>query len=302
MLTIPPFMIRPLLFCFLALSLLVRPARGIDQELRRSLEHVYSEWRSAIASHDYATWQHATASFRQVMTRNMIVSQMQPFPGALFDIPLHPPDTGLLHLVKTETNGPTAYLIYFGKVDLGISDPSEVPENLMVLSYIKEGAAWKFDTTRLVNLANAPDVRTQLKNTGTSPFLNEPDLSPSGVLPAIPALCRAPDHIALLQIVSVGYETTAKVNQFDLPTVTDNGEQHLIIGGLNDGDNPLKLSIKTLELPKDVKHQLSVKALILTGYESRPSIKVFEWEPSGYSVPAEVDLQIPVNRLTMKGI
>ena len=287
---------------FLALSLaLVCSLKAEDGELRRELERVYSAWRSSMESRDLAGWQRSTAAYRQAVTRNIIVSQKQPFPGALFALPMHPPSTSSLRLVKTEVVGPTAHLVYFGKVDLGITDSGEVPENLLVLKYIKEAGNWKFDATRIINLAGAAEIRAQLKNSGNSPALNDPDLIPSGAIPATPAPCRAPDHIALLQISSLGYSTGAKVNNFDIATVTDTAEQHLIIGGLNNGENPLKLTIKPTEVAEGVKRELQINALVLTGEEGRPTIRVFTWKPTGETAAGAVDLIIHVNRLTLKG-
>ena len=287
---------------FIALCLtLATTLQAEDGDVRRELEKVYSTWRTALASHDTASWLRSTASYRQAVTRNMIVSQKQPFPDALFALPLHPPDTAALHLVKTEVIGATAHLIYFGKVDLGIAESGEIPENLLVLKYIKDGGTWKFDTTQIINLAGSPDIRSQIKNAGTSAALNDPGLSPSGIVPATPPMCRAPDKIAVLQTSSQGYSTNVKINNYDIATVTDNAEQHLIIGGLNNGENPLKLTIKPTEIAEGVKREIDINALIITGEESKPTIRVFTWKPSGDTAPTEADLIIHVNRLTLKG-
>ena len=169
----------------------------------------------------------------------MIVSQKQPFPQALFDFPLRAPEPGTLRFMKSEANGPTAHAVYFGKVDVGIPDAGEIPENLLLLKFINESGRWKFDTLRLVNLAGAPDVRASLKNGGSSGMLNSPEFVPSGIVPPPRSSCQAPDHVAALQVASLGYATVPRVNGFALPVVADAAEQHIIIGGLKArGEHP----------------------------------------------------------------
>jgi len=287
----------------LALCLLFPLAlRGEDAELNHELERVYSRWCAALSSHDAEGWHETTASYRQVLTRNLIVSQKQPFPDALFAIPLRPPDTGLLRHVKTHTKGPTANMIFFGKVDLGLSDDTEIPDNLLLLRFVHEATGWRFDTTRLINLNGLPRVRAQLKASGDSPYLDDEDLLPSGVAPPTPKLCRAPEHVAMLNVISIGYSTTASVNGYTFAPVKDNVDRQLIIGGLNTGANPLNLEIHPTEIPKDVKRKLQISAFVMTGYESRPAIRVYTWEaPASGELPTQVSLDVNVNQRSMKG-
>jgi len=285
-------------FAVLALSAL--PSVADDQTLRRELDRNYSAWRDAMMTRNVNGWKDATASSRQMTTRNLIVSQQQPFPAALFNLPMRPPEINTLRFVKVQSAGDTATLLYFGKVDLGISDPSEIPENILMLTFIKEGAAWKFDTTRLINLSPAPEVRAALKNGGTSPMLNEPVFAPSGVVPSTPKACPTPDRVGVLQVASFGYATHAKVNDFSVATVQNNAEEHIIIGGLRNGPNPLNLQVKTLPIPDDASRTLEVNAIVLTGIQDKPTIAVFNWKPESTTVPESVDLTIFVNRTTLK--
>jgi len=289
-----------LLTALTALALSVLPARADDQTLRRELDRAYSTWRDAIVTRSVAGWQSATATPRQMSTRNLIVSQQQPFPAALFALPMRPPETSTLRFVKVQSAGDTANLIYFGKVDIGIADPSEIPENVLLLKFIKEGGAWKFDTTRLINLAPAPEVRAALKNGGDSAFFSEPEFAPSGVVPPVAKACPAPDRIGVLQVASFGYETQAVVNDFAVGKVENNAEEHIIIGGLRDGANPLTLQVKTLPIPKDATRTLEISALILTGFQEKPTVTVFRWKPEGSTVPETVKLTIFVNKITLR--
>ena len=278
--------------------------RANDAELNRELERVYSRWCAAMSSHDAEGWHATTASYRQVLTRNLIVSQKQPFPDALFAIPLRPPDTGLLRRVKTHTKGPTANMLFFGRVDLGLGEENEIPENLLLLRFVREGSAWKFDTTRLINLSGLPKVRAELKSTGDSPYLDDEELLPSGVVPPTGQLCRIPEHVAMLSVISVGYSTTASLNGFAFAPVHNNMDRQLVIGGLNTGANALNLDIHKIELPKDkeAKRILQINAYVMTGYESRPSIRVYTWEaPATGELPSQVSLDVNVNQRSMKG-
>lgn len=269
--------------------------------MRHDLERAFSGWRTAIATRNLANWKENTASFRQVEIRNMIVSQKQPFPQALFDFPLHAPEPGTLRFLKAEAKGPTAVALYFGRIEVGIPDAGEIPENLLLLKFVNESGRWKFDTMRLVNLASAPEVRTSLKSGGSLGDLNSPEFEPSGVVPPTPKLCQAPDHVAALQIASLGYATLPKVNGFALTPVADAAEQQIIVGGLKAGENTLTLEIKPTPVAEGSARHLEVNAVVLTGVESKPSIRVFTWRPPTSSAPPFTEQKIIVNKITLRG-
>jgi hypothetical protein len=284
----------PLLACALA-------AFAEDASLRQNLEHTFSDWRAAIATHNLPAWQQNTATYRQVLTRNLIVSQKQPYPQALFDFPLRAPETGTLRFVKAEANGVAANLIYFGKVDLGIPD-ADVPENLLVLKFVSESGKWKFDTMRLINLQSAPEVRASLKNGGSTGFLNGGEFMPDAILPPTPKLCPAPEYVAALQVTSLGYTTTATVNGFTLPAVSDSAEQHVIIGGLRQGENSLTIEVKQTPVAEGSARHFEVNAIVKTGVEKKPAIRVFNWKPPGETSPsAYTEHKIYVNKITLQG-
>lgn len=276
-------------------------ARGDDEGLRRELERSFSGWRTAIATRNLAAWKEHTASFRQVETRNMIVSQRQPFPQALFDFPLRAPEPGMLRHMKSEARGLTASSVYFGKVDVGIPDAGEIPENLLLLKFINESGRWKFDTLRLINLASAPDVRAALKNGGSPGILGSPEFAPTGMVPPTPKPCQAPDHVAALQVASLGYATLPRVNGFALPVVADAAEQHIIIGGLNTGENTLSLEVKPTPVAEGSARHLTVDAVVLTGNEAKPMTRVFRWKPPGETAPEFTEQKIIVNKITLRG-
>lgn len=287
--------------CLTAILFFSPQLRSADEtNLRRELDRAYSSWREAIISHNISAWQQTTATYRQLLTRNLIVSQKQPFPDAMFALPIRPPETNTLRFIKSAVKNDTAHLVYFGKVDVGLVDSSEIPECILILKLVKESTGWKFDTTRIVNLTNAPEVLAALQTGGSSPFLNEPVFNPSGVIPATAKPCPQPDRVGVLRVVSFGYETQASVNGFEVASVQDNAEEHIIIGGLKNGENPLTLTIKQTPIPDGDNRVLIVDALVLTGSEKKPTYHVFSWKPESHPAPDAVNLIIHVSRLTMR--
>lgn len=271
-----------------------------DAALKASLERIYHEWRNAVINRNMDAWRRSTALYRQVVTRNLIISGGQTYPDSIFEIPIQPPDITRLRLLECEARGPTAHLVYFGKVDLGL-DTEEIPDNVIVLKFFNEKGEWKFDSNKLMNLAGAPEVRAALKN-GEADFLGEPAFTPSGIVPATPAECRKPQYIAALQIRSYGYETRASMAGFNYPAVADSAEQQIIIGGLNWGKNDLSLQIKPLPVPPDAERLLEVNAVIINGTKQKPQVRVFTWETKSDKPPAEITLPVWVSSATLRGV
>lgn len=290
-----PFLLIPV---FLLIGM-IPGAKGADPALRSELDRVYHDWRSALINKNMDAWKRSTSLFRQVVTRNLIVSGGQPYPDSIFEIPIQPPEITKLRMLECEANGNTAHLVYFGKIDLGL-DAEKIPDNLLILKFFREGQSWKFDTTRFINLEEVPDIRAGLQN-GSADFLNEPAFTPSGIVPPVPAECRKPPYMAALQMQSYGYETKAQINGFDYPPVTDNSEQQLIIGGLAWGKNDLKLSIKAIPIPEGEERILEVNAVVITHAKDRPQIRIFSWETTSATPPAEIDLPVWVSGGTLKG-
>jgi hypothetical protein len=267
------------------------------------LSKVYREWRAALLANSYTAWQKHTSQHRQALTRNLIVSQGQNYPEALFSIPLTPPDTAGLRLLELEANGPTAHLVYFGRVDMGLDVPTDqIPENMLVLKFFQEKTGWKFDSTRLINLADAPETRAAVKE-GDMEFLKHPPFNPPGVLPETPKPCRIPQRVAALRIHAVGFQVSSKFCGYDYQPVENNAEQQLLMGGLEWGNSTLKLQIKEVPLPApDADKILNVEVVVLTGQEKKPVIRVFHWEPSTLPPPAAVDLTVVLDNGTLKGL
>lgn len=243
--------------------------------LRAELERVYQTWRGAMMTGNVGMWQKSTSRYRQVHTHNMIVSQRQPYPDAIFSVPIMPPDIMKLKMLEVEAVGDTAHLLYFGRIDLGVSE-GEVPENLLMLRYIKDPDGWRFDTSRMVNLEGVPDVRASLKEGAKPNFLDDPEFNPPGVAPPVPKVCKKPENMAAFQIEAIGYEVTVKVNDFVYPPVRDVGINQLVIGGLDMGQNSLEMAIKATEVPPGEDRRLELNMMVVTDPKAQP-ISIYRW-------------------------
>ncbi len=292
-----------LLFCFAACLVMPLPLRAADNDaLRASLDKVYKDWRNALTTRSLEDWKRNTTNYRQVVSHNLIISQGQPYPEALFDLPVAPPDVFKLKLLEVEAVGPTAHLIYYGKVDLGLGVAADkIPNNLLALKFFNENGQWKFDSSKFINLNDSPEIRTACES-GNPEFVKHPPFNPPGVLPAVPKPCGKPDKIGALRIEAMGYEVTAHINRFDYPTVIDNATQEVIIGGLSVGDNDLTLDIKALPVPEGEGRVLNVQAMMLGRDPKKPMLKVFDWTPRYHPAEPNVRLNISLNNITMKGI
>ncbi len=291
-----------LLLCSAACLLVPSLVRADDETLRATLDKVYKDWRNALIAKSLPDWKHSTTTYRQVVSRNLILSQGQAYPDVLFDLPVAPPDVFKLKLLEAEAVGPTAHLIYYGKVDLGLGVPADkIPNNLLALKFFNENGAWKFDSSKFINLNDSPEIRTACES-GKPEFLKHPPFNPPGVLPPVPKPCGTPEKVGALRIEAMGYEVTAHINGFDYPTVIDNATQEIVIGGLSRGDNDLVLDIKALPVPEGEGRVLNVQAMMATRDPKRPMIKVFDWTPRYHPAEPRVKLNVSLNNITMKGI
>lgn len=268
-----------------------------DTTLRAELERVYHTWRGAMLNRDARAWRESTSRYRQVHTHNMIVSQRQPYPEAVFAVPMKPPDITRLRLLDARAVGETAQLVYFGRIDLGL-EAEDVPDNILVLRYLKDPEGWRFDTSRLVNLAGVPDLRSKLQQGGEPDFLNEPEFTPPGKAPPVPPACKPPQYMAAFQIESIGYETKVRINGFDYPPVSDVGINQLVIGGLNRDENALEMAIKPTELPPGEERSLEISVMVVRD-PAQPPIPVYRWRTNEASPPAFRKDSIWVNSSTL---
>ena len=242
-------------------------------EVTDTLKGIFDDWTKAMTEKDLSLWQKSTAKFRQIGIRNMIVSQKNKWPEALFEGPVKPPNLSSMKMVKTMINGSTAQLVYFGKADFGISEDIKAPEGLLFLMFIKENNYWKFSTSRFMNLSNAEEISTSAQS-GDFTFLDSPQFIPPGKVPPVPKLCPLPEMVGYLEIVSIGYETRVNVAERSKHMVINNVHKGLIIGGLKKGINPIFIETRALNKKKkkdqDPKTHFEINVYRESDQEKKP--------------------------------
>ena len=178
---------RSNLLAVLACAWAITPSVRAGDGLRGEFEKIYTTWRTAILEKDAQTWAKVTSTLAKRTIRNTIVSQRREFPKAFFESPVRPPSIKGLTFLGADAVGVTAQAVYHGKIDFGLTKQGEVdlPSNMLVLLFIKEGTDWKFDRTRMVNLGGLPDVKRSIEK-GDYSFLKEDRFTPPGVTPPLP--------------------------------------------------------------------------------------------------------------------
>ncbi len=283
-----------LLFC-LSLLHLSSPLFGqtSDAELRAALEKVYLKWREAMIRRDAQAWAASITRYRQTVIRNSVVSELQAFPDAVFASGTQPPPLDGLRLLEVQAVGPTAHLVYFGKVDLG-QDRELLRDNLLKLKFYQENGVWKYDSNRITSLNNTPDIRQALANGERPDFLDTPEFTPPGSMPPPPPLCRVPDYKAGYKLQTFGYETVISMNGIDYEPVQDALDQQMLIGGLVKGHNEITLNLKPVPVPKDGKASVRIQLYLLSNDPAKPGTEVLRWEAPEAGAPAKITLPIEV--------
>ena len=142
---------------------------------------------------------------------NRIHSERRPIAQTLFNLPAAPPDTRNLTILDVTSKGVTANVFYFGPVDFGVG--VKPPDNLLVLSFAKEGVRWKYDTADFVNLAVLPDVRKQLA-AGQMAHLDRAEFAPKAMVERPMVTLRGPvKYIAKTYVYCPGREVRVNVNK-----------------------------------------------------------------------------------------
>lgn len=270
------------------------PCFSQDPALRLNLDRAYEQWRASILTEDARAWASAITQYRQVVTRNLIVSQRKSFPKAVFEVPLDPPDITGLRLLEAQAVGETAHLLYFGKVDLG-GDPSQIPESVLMLKFFYERGGWKFDSTKVLKLLDQPELISQMRTGGHLDILDAPEFTPPGKAPAVPALCEVPENVAGSTLQSFGYETKMKINGFEYPLMQDHAEKLFIIGGLKNGVNDVTLTVKPTDVPAGEERLLQLDFFVLTGQEGKAPVRVFHYETKEAAPPGLLKLPVIIN-------
>ena len=266
----------PLLFGLLSSSL---PAQN---QMQPVLEGVYNQWRQAIMTQNATRWSQTTSTRRQVEMRNRIFSERRPFPASLFMLPAAPPDLRGLTPAKLNVRGPTAKVVYFGKVNFGVGGTPT--DNILVLSFVQE-SGWKYDGADFINLMALPEVRKELAS-GDYSSLDKPEFQPNGAPPQPPAIrLQGPvPYIAKVYCFAPGREVTVQVNRRSRHTVANRKAAEVVIGGANPGVNQVEYSIKSLP-GSTGKEALAIRVFLMSEKQGVKIPSVFEYVvPEGGTV------------------
>jgi hypothetical protein len=276
------------------------PSRGqeADPALRPVLERTYNQWRNAMIAQNAEAWAASITKYRQVVTRNLIVSQRKAFPGSVFQIPIEPPAIDGLRLLEAQGVGPTAHLLYFGKVNAG-GDPAMIPDSVLMLKFFKEDNGWKFDSSKLLKLQDQPELLAQLQKGGTPDFLDRPEFTPPGRVPPVPAICKTPENVAAATVQSFGYETVMTINGFSYPTMVDQAEKVLVIGGIDTGANELVLTVKPTDIPKGEKRLLQVDIFLPPTPSREAGLRVYHYENRAGDLSGTIKLPLLMDAETL---
>ena len=261
---------------------LLAPSLSAQNKMQPILEGVYNEWRQAIMTKNTARWSQTTSTRRQVEMRNRIFSERAPFPGSLFALPTAPPDLRGLTPAKLNLRGPTAKIVYFGKVNFGVGGTPT--DNILVLSFVQE-SGWKYDGADFINLIALPDVRAALVK-GDYSSLDKPEFQPSGAPPQAPTIqLRGPvPYIAKVYCFAPGREVTIQVNRRSRHTIANNKAAEVVIGGANLGVNQVEYSIKSLP-GSTGSEALAIRVFLMSEKEGVKIPSVFEYVvPEGGAV------------------
>jgi hypothetical protein len=245
-----------------------------DRALRAELERAYATWLRAMRTKDTAAFAATTSRYQQMCLRNGVVSKRQPWPAAVFAMPA--PDITRLTFIEATAVGDTARAIYFGRTDFA-QEAGGGPENPLIVRFLKENGAWKFDRIQMVNFGNDEAARAEARSGGRN-WLQSEEFQLTGRYPPVPKPCKEPYQVAALRILATSCKVTVDVNQgAHTETVENNTGGGFITGGLQKGYNLISIT-PVADLTAKVPPQLEIA--ILTRRESYARIeKLWSWKP-----------------------
>ena len=271
-----------LIFAFLLISATLA---GGQENLRPTLETTYSAWRESMIRRDPAAWQRVTAEHRRVEVRNRIVSEKQPFPATVFDLPAPPPSLQGLQFLEAKQNGATAKASYFGKIDFAVG--GEPTDNLLVLSFVQGTGGWLYDRADFVNLAALPVVRKELA-AGNLKYLKETsEAQPSGQIPPTPIAAQPAKYVAKVYVFSPGREVQVQINKISRHRFANAKEAEVVIGGAVDGLNEVQFTVKKLEGGTG-KEVMTIRVYLMAELAGAKPVKAFEYQIAAGEKPEPV--------------
>jgi len=272
-----------------ALLLIFATLAGGQENLRPTLETTYSAWREAMIRRDPAAWQRVTAEHRRVEVRNRIVSEKQPFPATVFNLPAPPPSLQGLTFLEAKKNGATAKASYFGKIDFGVG--GEPTDNLLVLSFVQSSGSWLYDRADFVNLAALPAVRKELAK-GNLKYLKEtPEAQPSGEVPPTPISAQPAKYVAKVYVFCPGREIQVQINKISRHRFANAKEAEVVIGGAVDGPNEVQFTVKKLEGGTG-KEVMTIRVYLMSELAGEKPVKAFEYQIAAGEKPVPVATKV----------
>lgn len=250
--------------------------------MRAELESAYYDWRNAMINGDLKAWEKATALYRRMETRNRIISERHPFPEALFDSPMDPPSLVNLISLGVYTRRESASSIYFGKADFGISDPSEIKDTFLVLRFLKEEGAWRFDNSRIVRIGANAEILHQIANQDLS-FLVGDEFQPLGFIPQIPQPVGTPELMGEIWITAIGFQVEIWVNGNRVGKVENNMGRELVMGGIRKQMN--QITLRTKKIPCDNHTPRFEVGIYAAKEQGEPAERVFHYGPVEVAEP-----------------
>ena len=253
-----------------------------DKQLVVHLQRVYNTWRDAMVRKNAKTWQQYTSTNRIINVRNRIWSERNPFPEAVFALPVAPPDITTLKPLRVRVKERTAKAIYYGKVDFGVE--GQPTNNVFVVSYVQEGTTWKYDGGEFVKLDLIPEVRTEI-GAGDLKFFDQADFHPNGIVPPRPVAIRGPaKYIAKAYVFCPGREVKVTVNKISTHLFQNDKRAEIIVGGARDGQNQVEFSIK--DIPGgDPKAAITIRVYLMSEIAGVQPIKIAQYQLEGDAKP-----------------
>ncbi len=246
---------------------------SVDEGLRKSLEHTYINWRTAMLKKNYNQWVQFTATHRQQHIKNRILSEQKAFPAWVFQVPVSPPTVSNLNALNVSAKGSTATALYFGKVDFGVG--GNPPENLLLLSFVNERGRWKYDNADFIRLNELKEVRKQL-NAGDYSYVRNKDFQPSGVVPRMPVSINKAQFIAKVYAFCPGREVRLKVNKVSDHRFQNTEGSEVVIGGGLVGNNEVQFATKKLEGAKGTE-RMRIAVFLMSTVKGVQPVKVYEY-------------------------
>lgn len=283
----------------LALQALPAGAQVVNDDLRYDLDPVYQGWNRAMATRNFNLWKQTTATHRQAITHNLVVSRKDRWPDAIFAFPVRAPEMSTLTYLATIQKDNTAHMVFFGPVDFGVLEPAvEIPDNILMLRFVKEAAGWRFDNTRFFNLNDSPVIRNQCHARDLS-FLADEQFLPTGAIPAAPVLITPPDYVGEVWIAAIGYRTTVKIGDLHESIVANNEVTDVVNGGLWRDGRKVTVTAEPLEIPAGAKRYLEVGI-----YALRPgntAVRVWSYKPVASEAAKPFEGKVYANAVTIPG-